>query len=484
MDQDVQVLKLTTTIPAVLRASKLRPIIDSALRVADLQIAINDVDTYMQQSDKNSKLSISSLQCALDDTDLFIKQSAIQSPSLWRIINYKVEFYRKRIVKKLRRTRSSQASPLNLSAEAPKLTYLIEKHDIVIRYLHDQAPVTRLTEDLTVCIANNKGQESPEVFKGHPGDLLYVINDMQIILPHERDIAALLRLCDNKPLRQYDNDDFVLLEELATEIPPDGQGAISTYLARMRDNNELVVVVRYPMDYPLKMEIDRLRNNPNDPGAELLMGRSRSCSRISFLIILGARGPIVNIITCTTVSGHSTRPYDVSDLCEFPCDPLYDPSDPSSSLGLKHLLSFNVFVSRYCLFPSYDFIHNIILIMSHLLAKEEKKDVRSSQAKPIVDDTSFVAEKRSSTQPANRRASFLIPPQEEKRDTIEAGEKAPFQKMLDRLKAQINAHQIQSDAPQSIDEMAQDKQIRDAVLSGASGITGEDFGVADRQRLV
>ena len=54
---------------------------------------------------------------------------------------------------------------------------------------------------------------------------------------------------------------------------------------------------------------------------------------------------------------------------------------------------------------------------------------------------------------------------------------------MDRMEEQINKRRIEHDAPSGPDERGQDKAQRDAILSGASGITGEDFGVADRHHI-
>ena len=51
------------------------------------------------------------------------------------------------------------------------------------------------------------------------------------------------------------------------------------------------------------------------------------------------------------------------------------------------------------------------------------------------------------------------------------------------MEEEINRRRIEHDAL-TVDELARDKQQRDAVLSGAAGVTGEDFGYAENYHIV
>ncbi len=54
---------------------------------------------------------------------------------------------------------------------------------------------------------------------------------------------------------------------------------------------------------------------------------------------------------------------------------------------------------------------------------------------------------------------------------------------LGRVQDQMSQHRVERDGQASVDPAAA-KQQRDSVLSGAAGVTGEDLGVAENQRLV
>ncbi|KAI8998673.1 hypothetical protein BD414DRAFT_475756 [Trametes punicea] len=130
--------------------------------------------------------------------------------------------------------------------------------------------------------------------------------------------------------------------------------------------------------------------------------------------------------------------------------------------------------------------------MSHLLApQDEKRDVRVTQSEPAVSDTSFLVppQEEKSGQPTKNPSgqAWMVPPQEEKIDAARLrGEQSKLDQAIDRLEERINKHRIErdSDAPRTIDEIAQDKQQRDSVLSGSAGVTGEDVGYEEKSRLV
>ncbi|KAI0748078.1 hypothetical protein C8Q80DRAFT_1270523 [Daedaleopsis nitida] len=109
--------------------------------------------------------------------------------------------------------------------------------------------------------------------------------------------------------------------------------------------------------------------------------------------------------------------------------------------------------------------------MSHLLApQEEKKTTREEKSGQTFKATG---------------QSWLVPPQEEKADVAALrGEQARLDQAVGRIEDRINQRRIEREGGTSIDELAQDKQQRDAVLSGAAGVTGEDFGIAEKHRVV
>ncbi|TFK88088.1 hypothetical protein K466DRAFT_564976 [Polyporus arcularius HHB13444] len=112
--------------------------------------------------------------------------------------------------------------------------------------------------------------------------------------------------------------------------------------------------------------------------------------------------------------------------------------------------------------------------MSHLIPpQEEKKDIRS-QALPV--DHSWPEQEQSGQTFKEHTQAPLVPPQEEKADV--AGSRA-----LGRVQDQMSQHRVERDGQASVDPAAA-KQQRDSVLSGAAGVTGEDLGVAENQRLV
>ncbi|KAI0721137.1 hypothetical protein C8T65DRAFT_826142 [Cerioporus squamosus] len=121
--------------------------------------------------------------------------------------------------------------------------------------------------------------------------------------------------------------------------------------------------------------------------------------------------------------------------------------------------------------------------MSHLIPpQEEKKDTRTSRALPV--DHTWPEEEQSGQTFTGSAQATLVPPQEEKADVAGLrGEKGRLDQALDRVEDQINKHRIERDGQASNDPAAS-KQQRDSVLSGAAGITGEDLGVAENQRLV
>ncbi|KAI1795915.1 hypothetical protein LXA43DRAFT_694297 [Ganoderma leucocontextum] len=90
--------------------------------------------------------------------------------------------------------------------------------------------------------------------------------------------------------------------------------------------------------------------------------------------------------------------------------------------------------------------------------------------------------------PAKRDLSWLLPPQEEMIDVARArGEKARIDsstQIVDRLEERINKHRIEYTPPRTIDEMAEQQVLRGAVFSGVAGVTGEDFCIVERHRLV
>ncbi|KAI0374849.1 hypothetical protein BV20DRAFT_961045 [Pilatotrama ljubarskyi] len=130
--------------------------------------------------------------------------------------------------------------------------------------------------------------------------------------------------------------------------------------------------------------------------------------------------------------------------------------------------------------------------MSHLLApQDEKRDVRTTQSEPAINDTSFLVppqEEKSGHALKDINVSgqsWMVPPQEEKVDAAALrGEKSRLDRAVDRLEEQINKRHVERDAPTTVDELARDKQQRDSILSGSAGVTGEDVGVAEKSRLV
>ena len=53
---------------------------------------------------------------------------------------------------------------------------------------------------------------------------------------------------------------------------------------------------------------------------------------------------------------------------------------------------------------------------------------------------------------------------------------------ISRMEKQVNRRRVEHDAF-TVEEFARDKQQRDAVLSGAAGVTGEDFGYAENHHV-
>ncbi|RDX56821.1 hypothetical protein OH76DRAFT_1395959 [Lentinus brumalis] len=120
--------------------------------------------------------------------------------------------------------------------------------------------------------------------------------------------------------------------------------------------------------------------------------------------------------------------------------------------------------------------------MSHLIPpQEEKKDIRS-QALPV--DHSWPEQEQSGQTFKEHTQAPLVPPQEEKADIAGSrGEQSRLDQALGRVQDQMSQHRVERDGQASVDPAAA-KQQRDSVLSGAAGVTGEDLGVAENQRLV
>ncbi len=145
----------------------------------------------------------------------------------------------------------------------------------------------------------------------------------------------------------------------------------------------------------------------------------------------------------------------------------------------------------------------LFAIMSHLIPpQEEKKDTRS-QALPV--DHSWPEQEQSGQTFKEHTQAPLVPPQEEKADIAGSHDQ---QSRLDqgvyptssrprstpqlltqppaalgRVQDQMSQHRVERDG-QASDDPAAAKQQRDSVLSGAAGVTGEDLGVAENQRIV
>jgi len=120
--------------------------------------------------------------------------------------------------------------------------------------------------------------------------------------------------------------------------------------------------------------------------------------------------------------------------------------------------------------------------MTVLAAPQEEKVTVTSpwQGKLPVDHE--IPPQHQHTSTGLEDAKFLVPPQEEKVDTSAPG-KAPLDKSIDRLEKEINSHAIREDA-ETRDDQIRNRQIRGSVLAGAAGVTGEDLGVAEDQRIV
>ena len=53
---------------------------------------------------------------------------------------------------------------------------------------------------------------------------------------------------------------------------------------------------------------------------------------------------------------------------------------------------------------------------------------------------------------------------------------------VSQMEEQINKRRVEHDVL-SVEDLARDKQQRDAVLSGAAGVTGEDLGYAENHHV-
>ncbi|KAL6301649.1 hypothetical protein BKA93DRAFT_455249 [Sparassis latifolia] len=121
---------------------------------------------------------------------------------------------------------------------------------------------------------------------------------------------------------------------------------------------------------------------------------------------------------------------------------------------------------------------------SHLIPPQEEKRDTAVQSRLPVDHTSFLDTPQEEGDVRYQKASadsFLVPPHEEKSTQTEG--KPHLDKGIDVLEDNLNAGTLHVQESQARDEAARNKQISNAVRSGAAGVTGEDIGVAEHQRL-
>ncbi|CCM05129.1 uncharacterized protein FIBRA_07337 [Fibroporia radiculosa] len=117
--------------------------------------------------------------------------------------------------------------------------------------------------------------------------------------------------------------------------------------------------------------------------------------------------------------------------------------------------------------------------MNHLVPPQEKVSTETSWKGRLPVDHEIPPQHEPNS---TNDSSHLIPPQEEMRRDATAGH-APLDKGIGRLRRELDTRTVHDDAL-TRDDQLRSKQMKDSVLAGAAGVTGEDVGFAENKRLV